>query len=126
LLLISSIISVVSLVGLTTCRSAANAKVASERNTAARSRGRKPVASRHAPTLERKSVAFVCCNGGFDSERDLPGLLPRTVDTSAKDPTLTLADDRRRPILIGHRSQITPDRESTCDLCVATDVSAAE
>jgi hypothetical protein len=53
-----------------------SAKVAFERNTGARGRGRQPAASRHEATRERARVAFDCCNGGFDSERDLPGLLP--------------------------------------------------
>jgi len=63
-----------------------------------------PAASRHRLTCERTRVAFGCCNGGFDSERDLPGLLPRTVVASASDPTLARVDDRWRSILIGHRS----------------------
>ena len=63
-----------------------------------------PAASRHEPTSERKGVAFGCCNGGFDSERDLPRLPPRTVDPSAKDPTPARANDRWRSVLIGHCS----------------------
>jgi hypothetical protein len=51
------------------CRSAANAKVAFERTTAARSRGRTPAASRHWIAYERTGVAFGCCNGLLDGSR---------------------------------------------------------
>jgi hypothetical protein len=49
----------------------------------ARSRGRQTAASRHESTLERERAAFICCNGGFDSKRDLPRLPPRSADEAA-------------------------------------------
>ena len=50
-------------VGLTTCRSAANATVASNCTMAARSRGRSPRRRGTRSTYERAGVAFVRCNG---------------------------------------------------------------
>ena len=52
-------------VSRTTWRSAANANVAFERTTAARSRGRPPAASRHAVTSTQIGVAFGSCNSLF-------------------------------------------------------------
>lgn len=46
-----------------------NAKIASERTTAARSRARQRPASRHEPTCKRTGVAFIRCNGGLGSSR---------------------------------------------------------
>jgi hypothetical protein len=42
---------------------AANAEVACERSTAARSRGHQPAASRHRIAFARIGLAFGCCNG---------------------------------------------------------------
>src|SRR5262252_746585 len=60
--LFTSRLSTSLLDGLTTCRSAANAKVALERTTAARSGGRSP-RRRGMSYVRPWGVAFVCCNG---------------------------------------------------------------
>ena len=53
---------------------------------------------------ELTRMAFGCCNGGFDRERDLPGAPSRSVDESAKGSAATVDGDQRRSILIWHRS----------------------
>ena len=52
----------------TFCRSAVNAERTRDRTTAARSRGRQPVASRHEVTDGRPAQAFIRCNGWLDSD----------------------------------------------------------
>jgi hypothetical protein len=108
---------------LTTCRSAANAKVAVKRNTAARSRGRQPAASRHQPTSARTGVAFGCCNGRLGSSHFVKEGSPvrRAIRLADVEERLVrigyLSDDKPKPprgpaIVVGSPTLVDPDRSS--------------
>jgi hypothetical protein len=60
-------------------------------------------------------VAFVCCNGGFDSKRDLPGSPPRTRRLRPVSPTPPGGGDGRPACVplqpTSHAANVQPPRE---------------